>query len=139
MTLYADTSALIKLVLEENGSDLVRAAVDRDGPPVVAVIGYVELRAAVAAAVRDGRLMDPEGAKLRIEQLWEQVSEVVLDPPLLRRAGALAEQHGLRGYDAVHLAAAMTLGQPGSVTLVCFDEELRRAATGLGFQLLPSS
>jgi len=54
--IYADTSALVKVLLEESGSlDMVRLLEQADGVVSVA-ISYVELRAALAAAIRDGRV-----------------------------------------------------------------------------------
>lgn len=66
------------------------------------------------------------------------MSEIVLDRPLLRDAGELAERLRLRGYDAVHLAALRQLGDPGTVTLATWDADLRRAARELGYGLIPS-
>ena len=48
-----------------------------------------------------------------------------------RRAGDLADQLGVRGYDAVHLAAAETLADPDLV-VVAGDSRLCDAATALG-------
>ena len=56
---------------------------------------------------------------------------------LSRQAGELAEQLGLRGYDAVHLASALTLGD--ATTVVTWDEELRRAAAGSGCAISPAN
>jgi predicted nucleic acid-binding protein len=42
-----------------------------------------------------------------LDELWSQVSVVEISEELTWSAGDLAEQHGLRGYDAVHLAAAV--------------------------------
>ncbi len=56
MIIYADTSALVKVLLEESGSpEMVRLLEMVDGVVSVA-ISYVELRAALAAAIRDGRV-----------------------------------------------------------------------------------
>jgi hypothetical protein len=61
--------------------------------------------------------------------------------PLVARAAALAWEHGLRGYDAVHLAAALvwreTLGEP--VTVATYDRELWRGAQASGLQPWPAA
>jgi len=62
---------------------------------------------------------------------------VGVDVPLAREAGDLAEQLGLRGYDAVHLASALALGEP--TTVVTWDEELRRAAATSGCAISPAA
>jgi len=46
-------------------------------------------------------------------------------------AGRIAVAHGLRGYDAVHLASYLRLGAETAV-LVSADAELVRAASSLG-------
>lgn len=59
--------------------------------------------------------------------------------PLAARAGALAWEHGLRGYDAVHLATALvwreTLGE--MVTVATYDRELWRGAKASGLAPWP--
>ena len=107
---------------------------------VSAAIAYVELRSALAAAMREGRiaLAERERIVLEIEQLWQGVSEIPMERPLLRHAGDLADRMSLRGYDAVHLAAVLQCGAPGEVALACWDTELRRAARDLGYSLIPS-
>jgi predicted nucleic acid-binding protein len=59
------------------------------------------------------------------------VISVGVDDQLARGAGKLAEDLGLRGYDAVHLATALGLGDDDSV-VVTWDEDLRRAAERVG-------
>jgi uncharacterized protein len=58
-----------------------------------------------------------------------------VDEQLAREAGDLAERFALRGYDAVHLASALSLGGP--ITLVTWDADLRNAAAQTGCALAP--
>jgi predicted nucleic acid-binding protein len=100
---------------------------------VCAETGYVEARAALAAAQRHDRLDAAalQTAKDQLELLWEQMSIVVVDSALVLAAGDVAERDRLRGYDAVHLAAAIT----SQVTVVASaDRHLVEAARrrGLG-------
>ncbi len=60
-----------------------------------------------------------------------------VDWPLARHAGELAEQHALRGYDAVHLATAMATDAP-DLALVTWDHDLGSAALELGITIIPS-
>ncbi len=74
-----------------------------------AEIGYAEARDALASAHRAGRL-DAHGlstAKAELDTLWAQLDVVPVTTELVRVAGDLAEVEALRGYDAVHLAAAL--------------------------------
>lgn len=59
-----------------------------------------------------------------------------LDPDLAHAAGELAESHGLRGYDAVHLATALSIGA-GSMLLATWDGDLARAAVAAGCSVSP--
>ena len=133
MISYFDTSILLKLLIADEASraESQRLWVDSDFA-VCAEIGYAEARAALAALRRNERL---SAAALRtandqLELLWGQMSVVVVDTELVRAAGALAEREALRGYDAVHLAAAIA----GQVTVVASaDRQLVEAAHQRGF------
>jgi hypothetical protein len=71
-----------------------------------------------------------------LEWLWEQVDAVAVDEPLARSAADLAERCGLRAYDAVHLASALSLPEE-DVVLVSADRELLEAAQALGLNTAP--
>ncbi|MGC2295526.1 MAG: type II toxin-antitoxin system VapC family toxin [Candidatus Dormiibacterota bacterium] len=104
-------------------------------------IGYVELRAAIASAERVGRLPGTSFTKARrlLERVWAATSPILVDMAVAKRAGDLAESHGLRGDDAVHLAALQRLGSPRRVDgVACWDGDLRRAASALGYALIPA-
>jgi uncharacterized protein len=65
---------------------------------------------------------------------YEEFDLVEVDDPLARHAGQLAGAHGLRGYDAVHLAAADRVSDPDLV-VVAGDDELLTAATAEGMAI----
>ncbi len=94
---------------------------------------YPEARAAVARAERMGRLGQRQLglARRRIEALWAAIDRILLTATLARRAGDLADQHGLRAYDAVHLASLEHVADTETV-LVSGDEELLAAARAMG-------
>ncbi len=131
MICYVDTSILMKLLIDDEAyrHESERLWLDSDYV-VCAEIGYVEARAALAAARRHKRLdaASSRTARDQFELLWEQVSIVACDSVLVRLAGDVAERYRLRGYDAVHLAAAIT----GQATLLASADGnwwRRRAAT----------
>lgn len=140
MIIYADTSALAKLILQEDGSLHMREAIANAEVILCATIGYVELKSAFAAAVRSRRLGADEAHETRsaLESLWQSISEVELLPAVIRRAGDFSERLSLRAYDAVHLSALAEAGRPGDVSLACWDAQLRRAANDFGYQLIPA-
>lgn len=89
----------------------------------------------MAAAQRLGRLGATEHreALAAFEELYAELVTVGLDQELAARAGEHAEGFGLRGYDSVHLATALELGDE-ELVLVTWDRDLAGAAerAGLG-------
>jgi len=129
--LYLDTSALVKLYVEEAGSIAVSAAVHRATAVATARITYAEARAAFARHRRAGGLTPAELRRVvhQLDEEWGQYSTVEITDAVVRRAGALAERHALRAYDAVQLAAALDMRLAGaSIEFSSFDERLNRAA-----------
>jgi hypothetical protein len=133
---YFDTSALIPLVVEEPGSDYASRVWDAAERLVTVRVAYPEGRAALAQARRLGRLTPRAYRTVRdgFEDLWRQLDRVEVTATLALRAGDLAEQLALRGYDAVHLAAAETIADPDLV-VVAGDGPLCDAAVTLGFTI----
>jgi predicted nucleic acid-binding protein len=135
---YLDASALVKLVLAERGTDVVEDLWVHAVDIYVSLLGYTELRAAVAAAIRGERVraFDAPAFRDRVEVIWDQVIGVEIDDTVVRAAGDLADQHGLRAADAIHLASAIRIREPDT-TFVAFDARLRAAAAAEGFVVLP--
>ncbi len=102
-------------------------------PAASSILAYPEGRAALAAARRLDRLGE-EGhreAFAAFEEMYAGLVTVGVDQELARRAGEYAEDLGLRGYDAVHLATALELGDE-EVVLVTWDRDLAQAAEHVG-------
>lgn len=112
MIAYVDTSSLLKLLIDEDGSD--RAELIWNAADVVAsaALIVVEARAALAAATRGARLTAVQRRTVEGElvALVEDLTIVEITEDLIVDAAELAEREALRGYDAVHLAAALTVG-----------------------------
>ncbi len=140
MIVYGDTSALVKLVIREQGTEEMIQLRPQITLLASARIAYVELRASLAAMRRDHRLSSTglDQAKRQLEVLWHNTSAVEVDAGLVARAGQLAEKEALRGYDAVHLAALERLAPPAQCLLACWDAALRHAASSLGYKLFPT-
>lgn len=145
MILYLDTSALLKLYIDERDSDAVRDLYSQAAFVCTHLIAYVELRAGVAKGRSLGRLSNEQQAQLlaEIDAGWRQLDVVEIDETLARRAGHLALQHVLRGFDAVHLAAAeRVMGETLATAkfgFVGFDSRMRVAAKSLGMDVLPGT
>jgi len=105
----------------------------------VGVLAYSEARAAMAAAHRAKRLTarGHDRAVAELDVLNAELIIVGVDQPLARRAGELADEHALRGYDAVHLACALALGAQDTI-LVTWDRDLSEAAARAGLAVAPA-
>ncbi len=136
---YFDSSAFVKLLVEEEGSALAAALWDGCDAAVSSRLAYPEVRAALAAAGRTCRL-DPRSrrkAEADWEEFWSATRAVELTANVTEHAGNLAAQHALRGADAVHLASALAVGSP-DVVLVVWDERLRAGAFAAGLRIAPA-
>jgi predicted nucleic acid-binding protein len=92
---------------------------------------YPEARAAIAAAARARRLSDETAVVDAYEEVYAELRVIAIDEALARAAGELASRHALRGYDAVHLASALSI-EADDVVLVTWDDDLGDAARATG-------
>jgi predicted nucleic acid-binding protein len=144
---YLDTSALAKRYVREPGSGWIRNlfastqghrlwTVRLSGPELVAAL-WRKVRTGEESAANMGQAVQA----FRTD--WQHRYQIVEVTPLVaEEAMRLAEQHGLRGYDAVHLAAALSIvqvsrlsGGPALVFLSADDQQLQAAQSeGLGVE-----
>jgi predicted nucleic acid-binding protein len=136
---YFDPSAFIKLVVEEEGSDLAAALWDGCDGALSSRLAYPEVRAALAAAGRDRRLDEDDltAAEEVWEEFWSATRPVELTTDVERHAGQLAGLHAMRGADAVHLASALAIGDP-ELVLAVWDQRLHRGATAAHLRVAPA-
>ena len=136
-TAYLDTSALVRLVRREPGSELAAALWNR--APIVATsrTSDVELRSVLAAGTRRGLLTDEEHAAAleAWSHLWPALYIVETTRVVADRAAELVATHPLRGGDAVHLASALLLAP--DVVVAVWDEHVAAAAEAEGLTVLP--
>lgn len=136
MILFADTSALIKLYIEETGSAAM-AERARSVRLALSALAYAEVHATFARRLREALLTEDEYRELvaRFEHDWQGVIVVALRPALLGRIPRLVKEHPLRGADAVHLASALTLQEAGLETAFAVaDGRLVEAAAKEGLE-----
>lgn len=136
MIAYFDTSAIIPLIIDEPSSMIcTRLWNDADRAVTVRLL-YPEARAALAQARRLGRVT---GAQLTVaigelDALITEIDHIEVTAELAHAAGELAQAHGLRGYDAVHLAAASTAAH-AELVLATGDADLARASRSVGISV----
>lgn len=136
MIAYFDTSALIPIIIDEPSTAVCQRLWNEASRVLSVRLLFAEACAALARAHRMGRL-DEDQLDEAVEALDEIVAEldcVEVTNDLVRSAGALARTHGLRGYDAVHLAAGTNVADD-DVVFVTGDSNLAAAAKALGIAI----
>jgi len=142
LKLFFDTSAFIKLFIDEKGSSSVRKlAEDYDNELYVLSLVRLESLSAICRRARN-REISPEMMRKFIKSMddilkyWhvEQLTEVVVDEAesLIKNYGY---DNGLRALDALHLAA-FTLNAESEWRFVCSDSRLCSAAETLGYKII---
>ncbi len=127
MAFYVDSSALVKLVVAEPETAAFRAWLDESGRELVACdLARTELMRAVRRAMPD-RVLQARG-------VLDALTLLHVTPAVFEDAGRL-DPSGLRSLDAIHLAAALDLGDDLD-GLITYDDRLADAAVSQGIAVL---
>ncbi|MGI8562004.1 MAG: type II toxin-antitoxin system VapC family toxin [Candidatus Dormibacter sp.] len=122
---YLDTSAFLKLCWPEPETVALENYLSGWPQLVSAALIWTE---ALLAAQRHGPVR-----RAHVERRLLALPVLEISRALFREAGALAAP-GLRSLDAIHLAAAISLGGDLGV-IVTYDERMRSAAAALGLSV----
>lgn len=132
MIIYLDTSALVKRYVFEQGSDQVHQKISRADMAGTSLITYPETLSAFSRNLSERSFNRRYYDLIRraFEKDWRRIHVIDFTEPIARSAGKLIRQHGLRGFDAIHLATAMQFKSwiSAPVTFLCFDDKLSEAA-----------
>ena len=137
MTLYLDTSVIVKLYIREEDSDDVVAEVAEATTVATSALAYPEACAAFERRRRD-RGVSPaalKAARQAFEADWSSWIAVAIDTDLIHHSARLAEKHGLRAADAIHLSSferILATADNDDVRFLCADDRLSKAARSLG-------
>ncbi len=115
---YVDSSALVKLVVEEPESAALRRHLRRRSPLVASALVRTEVVRAV--------LPHGEGAVARAQSVLSLLELIRVNDQILRAAGTLLPPE-VRSLDTIHLATVLHLQRDVS-TLVTYDERMAAAA-----------
>ncbi len=142
MICYYDTSALVKLYVEEDGSDLVAAYSQKSLMVATSRVAYAEARSAFARSWRDGVLGDKEYREVvsNFKEDWPAFFTLDVSDPVLHRVDYLIDKYRLRGFDALHLASAIVLSRrikDEKLIVACWDARLWDYYKEEGFLLKP--
>jgi len=133
--LYADTSALVKLVVHEAESEAVEVEIARWERIATSDIAAIELPRAAARARADGRVGVADG-RVVLELLAALATVPMTDE--VRALAASMEPVELRTLDAIHLACALSLGDDLAAVLT-YDHRMADAAGASGVPVIAPS
>ncbi len=136
MIAYFDTSAIVPLIIDEPASDTCRRLWNDATRTVSTRLIYPEARAALAQAERMGRLTPGDLLKAvdDLDSIAREINYIEITAHVAESAGVLAQTHGLRGYDAVHLASA-ALANDDELVMVTGDNKLGFTAQSIGISV----
>ena len=137
---YFDTSAFVPLLVTEPGTAFCQRFWESSDAVVTSRLLYVESAAALAQALRLGRIVprDHQAALDLLDRMWTEFDVVEPDAVVVERAAKLACSEALRGYDAVHCASAEQIDD-NDLVLASGDRALLRACARLGIATADTS
>lgn len=132
MSLYVDSSALLKRYVDEPDSEQVESLLQSDPTLLTARHTVVEVRRNLTRLLDE---RDAAEARSAFSRDVDALSVIELDATTCELAAAIAEVTGVRTLDALHLGAAQRAGGP-AVPFLTFDLRQAQAARALGFTVV---
>lgn len=145
-TFYFDASALVKRYMTETGTAWIESLCANEDEHAIAIaeFGLVEVAAAFSGKQRGGFITLHEYSQALTNLIHDAQSRyrlVRVEQTIVHLAIELTTRHRLRGYDAIHLACALTLNTPlvendlPALTFVCADNDLLIAGKAEGLAI----
>lgn len=131
MSLYVDSSALLKRYIDEHDSAFAAEAMATEAVLVTSRLTEVEVRRNLARLLDGG---DHSKARRQLTEDLDSFALVGLDAVTCSEAARIAEQTLCRSLDSIHLAAARRAGP--STSLLTFDLRQAAVARQLGMIVL---
>ncbi len=141
MILYFDTSALLKKYFKEPGSAEVVSEFKKGADIITSTVTYAETMATIHRKKREirgeeqlfGRIIDT------FQRDWDSFICVEVTNELNVLIDRLVSSHPLRGFDAIHLASAISVNErlPVGLLFACFDSKLAHAAKKENLETFP--
>lgn len=137
MIAYLDTSAVVPILIDEPSTTTCRRIWEDADRRLSSRLTYVETGAALAMAERQGRISgaEYEQAWSSFVDIWPDVDVIELSADLTASAAGFARSLALRGYDAVHCAAA-TRCDDADLVAAAGDARLLAAWRSLGLSVI---
>jgi len=142
MIVYLDASALVKRYIAEDGSPEVNALITRADSTVTNLISRAEVAAGIMRASRM-EIISREDALQAMKVFrseWENLQRLPVTEAIVARADSLVSNYDVRGYDAVHLAAALIWQEAivETITMATYDHNLWNVARKAGLDIWPN-
>ncbi len=131
MTLYVDSSALMKRYLSEQDSEVAVRFIAGDQRRATCHITEVEIRRNLARLLKGEDLI---GARRQFQSDLNYFAIINIDSVTCARAASIVEQTQCRSLDALHVAAALLVGK--STTFLTFDIRQAQAARSVGLEVV---
>ena len=128
LPVYLDSSAIVKLIIEESETKALVTALDRWPDRVSSALARVEVHRALR------RRGQPKVAHAKAEAILDSLVLIRMDDMALSRAAAFTNPD-IRSLDAIHLAAAQSIGDDPDA-LITYDARLARLAEHEGLTVL---
>ena len=141
MIIYLDSSAIIKRYIDEAGTSAVNSLFAETNGIGTNLVARAEVAAGLMRAARINIISrdDALSAMEKFRSEWENYQRLSVTEATVFRADDLVIKYDLRGYDAIHLAAAViwqeVIGE--TITLATFDQKLWVAANEYGMHAWP--
>ncbi len=130
MFLYLDTSAIVKLVIEEPDTAAVESAIAHCEAAFSSRLAVVECARAIAR-------VSTRSALTTTAEVFEALVLHEVNAAVLEKAATLTPS-SLRSLDAIHLATALLLEQ-SNLAFITYDDKLARAAEAQGLAVVQPS
>jgi len=131
VTLYVDTSALMKRYVSEPDSDLAEHLMGSEPVLVTSQLTEIELRRNLTRLLEGEELIR---TRRRVQSDLHSFAVIALDAVTCNEAARLAEMTLCRSLDALHIAAARRVGQ--ETTFLTFDIRQGQAARSAGLTVI---
>jgi predicted nucleic acid-binding protein len=131
VTLYVDTSALLKRYVDERDSGVALSLMGTDPVLVTSRLTEIEVRRNLARLLDGSEAIE---AKRQFVDDLDAFALVALDATTCTTAARIAEETLCRSSDSLHLAAAQRAGS--ATTLLTFDIRQAQAARNIGLQVI---
>jgi len=141
MTLYAESSAALAWLLEQDYGELVAERLAQADLIISSDLTLIECDRVLIRAVALNELEESDAAhrQARFNAVAARWTLLALDEEIIERARRPFPAEPIRALDAIHLASAVIVRKAVSdLAVLTLDGRVRTAAHRLGFALVPT-